>query len=512
MFTPYVDFHIHTDLSDGVFTPQQVINQARDAGIRVMAITDHNSTQDLTLLRQANPDMQLLQGAEISCMYTAPSGKEFELHVVGLGFDPNNEKIRAVLKQNQPDRRPYIEAILARLRENGIFVGSYDSIRKDFPDTKHLGRMHVAKTMVKLGYVASVDEAFDLYIGAFGERRAFVPNMLRYVSLEEAVSAILAAGGIPILCHLYYYPMDDAEREQLVKYFKLLAGDRAAMEVFYGKYPAEQRLQLLNWARKYGLMPSAGSDYHGQETWETLEKRFSYTACSRILNRLGIQIPNAVQAPELLVFSGFSGVGKAAISKLLFAKGQTVNGKPLFPVTSVTTREPRNSDDRYTFVSRAEFAEMVAGNRLLEHNDAYSKNGYGTPISEIRFAMEQGMLPCLEIDSTGLMNLLTQGRVDPERIRSVFIAAQADDIIHRLKKRGSEPTEEIIRRLGASLREARRIGVYKSVVINDYVESAAEKVLKAFGGSPCADPFDAESFSCRMEEILAELQDAPSNQ
>lgn len=507
-----MDFHIHTNLSDGVFTPQQVIDQARDAGIRVMAITDHNSTPDLAPLRRANPDMHLLQGAEISCMYTAESGKEYELHVVGLGFDPNNERIRSVLKHNQPDRRPYIEAILARLRENGIFVGSYDSIRKDFPDTKHLGRMHVAKTMVKMGYVASVDEAFEVYIGAFGQRRAFVPNMLRYVSLEEAVSAILAAGGIPILCHLYYYPMDDAEREQLVKYFKKLAGVWAAMEVFYGKYTSEQRLWLLHLARKYDLMPSAASDYHGQETWETLKKGFSHTVCSQLLKCLGVQVPNAVQAPDLLVYSGFSGVGKAAVSKLLFAEGQTVNGKPIFPVTSVTTREPRNDDDRYTFLSKEAFREMVDNNRLLEHNDAYSKHGYGTPISEIRSAMGQGALPCLEIDSVGLMNLLTQGRVNPQRIRSVFIAASADDIVNRLRKRDSETTEEILRRLRTSLQEARRIGVYESVVINDCVEAAAEKVLKAFGGSPCTAPFDADLFCCRMEEILKELEGTQSSQ
>ena len=282
----YIDLHTHTKLSDGMLAPQALVDRARAAGIGILAITDHDHTEDLTELRQRNPDIRLIQGAEISCVHTAESGKQTDIHMVALGVDPQNPKLRSVLARNKPDRRPYVEAILARLAECGIQAGSYEDLQQRNPDTTHLGRMQIAKRMKELGYVSSVDEAFDIYLGAFGQRKAFVPNLLRYVSMAEAAEAVLDAGGVPVLAHLYYYQLPEAEGWNLVRDFKALVGDQGAMEVYYGRYSPAQRENLAKIADAFGLMYSAASDFHGHAENETLDHQFAQDSCRNLLDRL----------------------------------------------------------------------------------------------------------------------------------------------------------------------------------------------------------------------------------
>lgn len=280
---PYIDLHTHTCLSDGNLTPEELLTAARAAGIGILAITDHNSTGDLTAWRAAFPELTLIQGAEITCRYL-----QHELHVVALGIDPENPRLRAVLAQNQPDRRPYLTAILDKLRALGLDVGTYDELQAANPHSRHFGRMQIAREMVNRGYVNSADEAFDIYMGAHGQRLAYVANPLKYVSLEEAVEAILSAGGVPVLAHLYYYLLDSEGERALVRRFKELAGDRAAMEVEYAAYDRAQRDALKALADEFGLMHSCASDYHGNLEGETLAHGFDRVLSEPLLEVLGV--------------------------------------------------------------------------------------------------------------------------------------------------------------------------------------------------------------------------------
>ena len=280
---PYIDLHTHTCLSDGNLTPEELLTAARAAGIGILAITDHNSTGDLTAWRAAFPELTLIQGAEITCRYL-----QHELHVVALGIDPEDPKLRAVLAQNQPDRRPYLTAILDKLRTLGLDVGTYDELQAANPHSRHFGRMQIAKEMVKRGYVNSADEAFDIYMGAHGQRLAYVANPLKYVSLEEAVEAILSAGGVPVLAHLYYYLLDSEGERALVRRFKELAGEKAAMEVEYAAYDRAQRDALKALADEFGLMHSCASDYHGNLEGETLAHHFHRELSGPLLEVLGL--------------------------------------------------------------------------------------------------------------------------------------------------------------------------------------------------------------------------------
>ena len=280
---PYIDLHTHTCLSDGNLTPEELLREAREAGIGILALTDHNSTEDLTAYRAAFPELTLIQGAEITCRYL-----QHELHVVALGIDPEDPRLRAVLAQNQPDRRPYLTAILDKLRALGLDVGTYDELQAANPHSRHFGRMQIAKEMVNRGYVSSADEAFDIYMGAHGQRLAYVANPLKYVSLEEAVEAILSAGGVPVLAHLYYYLLDAEGERALVRRFKELAGDRAAMEVEYAAYDRAQRDALKALADEFGLMHSCASDYHGNLEGETLAHGFRRELAGPLLEALGV--------------------------------------------------------------------------------------------------------------------------------------------------------------------------------------------------------------------------------
>ena len=280
---PYIDLHTHTCLSDGNLTPEAILRDAREAGIGILAITDHNSTGDLTAWRAAFPELKLIQGAEITCRYL-----EKELHVVALGIDPENPKLRAVLAQNQPDRRPYLTAILDKLWALGLDVGTYDKLQAANPHSRHFGRMQIAREMVNRGYVSSADEAFDIYMGAHGQRLAYVANPLKYVSLEEAVEAILSAGGVPVLAHLYYYLLDAEGERALVRRFKELAGEKAAMEVEYAAYDRAQRDALKALADEFGLMHSCASDYHGNLEGETLAHGFDRVLSGPLLEVLGL--------------------------------------------------------------------------------------------------------------------------------------------------------------------------------------------------------------------------------
>ena len=279
----YIDLHTHSCLSDGSLSPEALLTAARDAGIGILALTDHNATADLEPLQAAFPELTLIQGAEITCRYL-----DQELHVVALGIDPENPKLRAVLRNNQPDRRPYLSAILEKLRALGIDVGTYDELQAANPNSRHFGRMQIAKEMQRRGYVATADEAFDVYMGAHGQRLAYVANPLKYVTLEEAVEAILDAGGVPVLAHLYYYLLDAEGERALVRRFQELAGEKAAMEVHYAAYTPDQRESLAAIADEFGLMHSCASDFHGNLADETLANGFRREQCAPLLDALGL--------------------------------------------------------------------------------------------------------------------------------------------------------------------------------------------------------------------------------
>ena len=262
----HADLHTHTIHSDGEYTPAHLGLMALQSGIRYLAYTDHNynySPAELNDLRLQFPMLRILRGCEFSCFYRTADQRRVEIHIVGLNFDPDCPELQAVLRRNQPDRRSYVTKILNKLDALGVGIGTYEDLMAFCNGPQHLGRMHIARSLVAHGYVKTVDEAFDTYIGSFGQRLAYVESELDYAPIEDVLSALQKAQGIAILAHLFFYPLDDAEQHRLLRTFKTLAGPCSGMEVYYGRYSDEQRRHLAELAAQYELLPSAGSDFHG---------------------------------------------------------------------------------------------------------------------------------------------------------------------------------------------------------------------------------------------------------
>lgn len=285
----YVDFHSHTTRSDGKYTPDELVKLADEAGIGVLALTDHNclSPDNLAELEESTGKrVHLIPGCEVSCSYTFQDGTSKEIHIVTLMYDLPSVHLARIVEKNNQDREGYVSAILKRLREEcGIELGTYQELQKENKGSTYIGRMHVAQKLKNLGYVSSVDEAFDIYIGEFGEKRAYVKSPIQYVPLLEAVEAAIADHAVPVLAHLYFYNLDKAGEEELLSAFTRYAGKYGCMETAYARYSQEQRDNLAKYAARYGLGISAASDFHGQEETISLDNRFPDSFYKSILSR-----------------------------------------------------------------------------------------------------------------------------------------------------------------------------------------------------------------------------------
>lgn len=286
----YVDFHNHSNKSDGKYSCEQLIELAIEENVGVFAITDHNEVilleEFLKLEQLFHGRIRLIQGSEVSMIYETSEGEQKEIHVVVLFKDPEKLKF---LAERKMDREGYISAIKEALGKCGVWIPDYDELKKIYPETSHLGRKHIADWMCKNGVVDSVDAAFDIYIGGFGERRAFVdsaPFRSGYGTMKETIKELREAGGDSIiaivLAHPFYYKLDETELRRLISEFKAAAGPLAGMETLYRKYNEEQRAKLMALAQEYGLVPSAGSDYHGQSETDGLDNKFPMEIWIRI--------------------------------------------------------------------------------------------------------------------------------------------------------------------------------------------------------------------------------------
>ena len=264
----YCDFHCHSNMSDGKCSRREVIQNAiaqNKGATMIMALTDHNVPFDdmEELQKEFFGKILLLSGCEVSTTYLVPgTERKVEVHINALDYDLKHEGFLNMLKKNKHDKREYIETILSKLEALGIHVvDKYEELVEYVKPSDHVGRMALARVMFEKKLVESIDAAFDKYFGSYGERLCYVDSPYEYVSIEEAVKNIREAGGIPVLCHPYFYSLEEEQLRELICAFKEAGG--LAMEAEYGFYTQEQRTALRKLAEEFELGISAGSDYHG---------------------------------------------------------------------------------------------------------------------------------------------------------------------------------------------------------------------------------------------------------
>lgn len=249
----YVDLHLHTTVSDGRLTPTELIHEAGRKGLRVIAVTDHDSTDGLAEAYEAGrcyPDMTIIPGIELS---TDIPGNE--VHILGYFLNYENQEFQATLARFREEREDRGRRMVEKLRDLGIYV-SWDRVQ-ELSGGGSVGRPHVAQAMLEGGYVTSIQEAFDRYISrngpAYAERSKLTP--------ADAVALIRGVGGLSSLAH----PRDVLQNLEPILDMLCEAG-LVGMEAYYQGYEEEVKRYLLDLCHSRNLVPCGGSDFHGIES------------------------------------------------------------------------------------------------------------------------------------------------------------------------------------------------------------------------------------------------------
>ena len=250
-----VDLHTHTLRSDGVLTPIELVRAAAEAGIRTLAITDHDtlaSHRDLILGRATPASIELITGVEINALSRGIALQDGELHILGFGMDLDDQAFETALAKQREARRVRFEQTIARLREIGMPIDK-QLVGLNPDDDDALGRPTIARALIAAGFAASVEDAFRRLIG-WGNP-AYVPR--EGMGPREAIAAIRDAGGIPVLAHFSEAP----DQVPLLRELKGLG--LAGLEVYYRTFLPDTVEAVGAVAAELGFLATGGSDYHG---------------------------------------------------------------------------------------------------------------------------------------------------------------------------------------------------------------------------------------------------------
>ncbi|MFO7840779.1 MAG: DUF2061 domain-containing protein [Fidelibacterota bacterium] len=245
-----IDLHTHSTCSDGTLSPDGIIKQAIRKGCEYISITDHDNIDHMEKLKKVPRSVRYIPGVEISAEFPGT------LHILGYGFNPGHGELKTTLKELQDARARRNGSMIAKMAERGFHISMKELLEEAGGET--VGRPHFANLMLKKGYVASYQEAFDKYLAKgmplYMDKKRLEP--------EEAIRLIREAGGIPVMAHPYQTGMEGERLEELVK--ELTGMGLMGIEAYYSKHSKEQTAEYLYLAKKFSLFVTAGSDFHGE--------------------------------------------------------------------------------------------------------------------------------------------------------------------------------------------------------------------------------------------------------
>jgi 3',5'-nucleoside bisphosphate phosphatase len=248
-----IDLHTHSTCSDGTDPPERIPELAAAAGCSAVALTDHDtlSCLDRARVRAGQLGIEMVPGCEVSCLYRGASA-----HVLVYFVEEGTQPLDTELARLRDDRVARNRRLAARLAELGVPI-TYDDIVAEAATESSAGRPHVAALLVRRGLAESVPDAFDRWLGEDGP--AYVPKAR--VTPAAIAAAAASSGGVAVLAHpltlgLEGAALDDAAAE-------LAEAGLTGIEAYYGRYTPGERTALVALARRHGLVPTGGSDYHG---------------------------------------------------------------------------------------------------------------------------------------------------------------------------------------------------------------------------------------------------------
>lgn len=249
--TSAFDLHCHSSASDGALSPAQVVSRAVRGGVRHLALTDHDSVAGIECARRAAEALgvRLIAGVEISVTWEKRC-----FHILGLGIDPVNETLCRGLAGLQRIRRERAAAMAENLARHGI-EGSLAAV-EEMAGEGMITRTHFARFLVARDYAASVAEVFERYL--VRGKPGYVAT--RWAGLEEALEWIRAAGGVAVLAHPLRYQLTASWLRRFLSAFRSAGG--VGIEVVNGNSAPNQIATCADYARRYRLAGSVGSDFH----------------------------------------------------------------------------------------------------------------------------------------------------------------------------------------------------------------------------------------------------------
>lgn len=246
-----IDLHSHSNVSDGLLSPAELVAHATAHGVRVLALTDHDDIDGLAEARLAADahGITLVNGVEISVTW-----KKRTLHIVGLNINPDDADLKLALSQVRESRLERARLMALGLEKAGIH-GSFEAATAK---QSILTRMHFARFLVEKQYAKDTKSVFKKYL--VKGKPGFVDH--EWMSLEAAINLIVNSGGVAVLAHPGRYDIKRTSMLLLLEEFRALGG--SAIEVVTGSHTPPQYVEYAKYAQLFGLKASQGSDYHGK--------------------------------------------------------------------------------------------------------------------------------------------------------------------------------------------------------------------------------------------------------
>ncbi len=248
-----IDLHTHSNASDGSLSPSEVVQRASAQRLKAIALTDHDTQEGLAGAAAAATaaGIELVPGTELSLNYERGG-----MHLVVLWLDPGPGPLQDELERLQFGRADRNERIVGRLGELGMPITMEEVLAEAAGGT--VGRPHIAAVMMQRGYVPSIKAAFDEWLG--NDRPAYSGRPL--LNPEEAIDLARQSGSVPVLAHPHTLGITSAHEMGAVL-DRLRSAGLIGLEAIYGGYRRHEREGYSDLARRFGLVPSGGSDYHG---------------------------------------------------------------------------------------------------------------------------------------------------------------------------------------------------------------------------------------------------------
>lgn len=258
------DLHSHTLASDGLLSPEALVHRAVEMRIGTLAITDHDTTDAIPAARaeiaRAGLDLTLISGVEISTLW-----ENHEIHIVGLNIDIDHPAMRDFLEQ-QSKRRTERAKLIAERLEKAHIPGALEGAMR-LAQGANVTRGHFARFLVEQGKAGNMADVFKKYLAR--GKTGYVPP--QWCTIEQAIDVIHHSGGTAVMAHPGRYNLSAKWLKRLLAHFAQCGGE--AMEVAQCQQAPNERTQLAEYARQFGLLGSQGSDFHQPCPWIELGRK-----------------------------------------------------------------------------------------------------------------------------------------------------------------------------------------------------------------------------------------------